>query len=98
MLPARAFAEPEKRPILEPGRPTIRIHPRLRGLADETLADTRRWTGHVEIEPRLFPVLDLIGELLAVRCPVDVDEKNFGSRIGIGVNPDRRAADDSNDA
>src|SRR5687767_2006540 len=96
MAPATAFAEPEKRTVLQPDRIDARIlpafDPRSARFPEDVSRCARFDAREVEVKPRLSAVLDLVHDIAAVRCPTHIDDQEI--RVLRRVNPAQRAGGD----
>src|SRR5688500_1186915 len=99
MAPAAAFAEPEKRTVLQPDRIDARIlptlDPRLARFPEDVSRCARFDGGAVEVKPRLSAVLNLVHDIPAVRCPTHIDDQEI--RVLRSVDPAQRARSGRND-
>src|SRR4030095_11335750 len=82
-----AFAQPEKRAVLQPYGITVLIHPRGRRFPKEATRVSIRCVGQPEIQPGLFTVLYLVNDLLRVRSPPNIDDQELGGRVFAQADP-----------
>ena len=100
VAPAASLAEPQKRPVFQPHGIHARVlppfNPGLAGFLQKRGDGTGHDIGSIQIEPRLLPILYLIGEAAAIRRPADTDDEEVG--ISGGVDPEGFAAGQRGDA
>ena len=98
MLEAAALAEPQERPVLEPHRVAVLVHPCRRRLAKQAPRAAGRRVGQVQIEPGLLAVLHLVNDLLRVGSPADIDDQKLERRSTGEIDPGRVAARDARES
>ena len=87
VLPAVAFAQPEKAAVFQPGRRAQLAHPRLGGLAKQRLRGAPGSFTQIEVEPGLLAVLHLVDDVLAVGRPPDIHDQMLGRSVLRRVHP-----------
>ena len=96
--PSGTFAEPKKRVVPEPAGVVRDPDPRFGTLAEKGSRLTRSGIGHDEVQPCLFPVLNLVDDPLTAGCPRDATDQMVHRFVGRCIHPSDRPAVDVHDA